>query len=53
MFMSLKTPPGALPESITSFWIADHEVGTVRRPRDGEHDRDGSSGWQACWTPKT
>ncbi|MCP3017497.1 AAA family ATPase [Cupriavidus basilensis] len=30
IFMSLKSPPGALPESITSFWIADHEVGTVR-----------------------
>lgn len=30
IFMSLKSPPGALPESIASFWIADREVGTVR-----------------------
>lgn len=30
VFMSLKEPPSNLPESITSFWIADHEVGTVR-----------------------
>ena len=30
VFMSLKAPPGALPDSITAFWIEDHEVGTVR-----------------------
>ncbi|MBV8273557.1 MAG: AAA family ATPase [Cupriavidus sp.] len=30
VFMSLKAPPGTLPEAITSFWIEDHEVGTVR-----------------------
>ncbi|WP_011298525.1 AAA family ATPase [Cupriavidus necator] len=30
VFMSLKTVPSGLPESITPFWIEDHEVGTVR-----------------------
>ncbi|WP_454734267.1 AAA family ATPase [Cupriavidus pauculus] len=30
VFMSLKAPPAGLPDSITSFWIEDHEVGTVR-----------------------
>lgn len=30
LFMSLKTPPGQLPESVTPFWIENHEVGTVQ-----------------------
>ncbi|WP_454763320.1 AAA family ATPase [Cupriavidus campinensis] len=30
VFMSLKTAPTSLPPNITSFWIEDHEVGTVR-----------------------
>ncbi|MGK2829196.1 AAA family ATPase [Ralstonia pseudosolanacearum] len=30
VFMSLKAPPGKLPESITSYWIADHQVGSVQ-----------------------
>lgn len=30
VFMSLKAPPAGLPDAITSFWIEDHEVGTVR-----------------------
>lgn len=27
VFMSMKAAPGAMPESITTFWIADHSVG--------------------------
>ncbi|XLV70934.1 DNA repair protein (plasmid) [Ralstonia syzygii subsp. celebesensis] len=30
VFMSLKTPPGQLPEGITAYWIADHQVGSVK-----------------------
>jgi len=30
VFMSLKAPPGALPEAITPFWIEDHQVGVIR-----------------------
>jgi len=30
VFMSLKAPPGQLPEGITSYWIADHQVGAVQ-----------------------
>ncbi|GAQ30254.1 hypothetical protein SAMD00023378_3937 [Ralstonia sp. NT80] len=30
VFMSLKTPPGKLPDGITAYWIADHQVGSVR-----------------------
>ncbi|MCY1286450.1 Chromosome partition protein Smc [compost metagenome] len=29
IFMSLKAPPGALPDSITAYWIEDHQVGSV------------------------
>jgi len=30
IFMSLKAPPGQLPESITAYWIEDHQVGSIR-----------------------
>jgi len=30
VFMSLKAPPGKLPDGITSYWIADHQVGSVQ-----------------------
>lgn len=30
VFMSLKTPPGKLPDGITAYWIADHQVGSVQ-----------------------
>ncbi|SPA44869.1 AAA family ATPase [Cupriavidus taiwanensis] len=30
VFMSLKAPPGALPESITAYWIEDHQVGSIK-----------------------
>jgi hypothetical protein len=30
VFMSLKTPPGKLPDGISAYWIADHQVGSVQ-----------------------